>query len=93
MKTIRLGVFETNSSSTHSLTITSFREFEEFRAGNLAFDRWNNKLVDPSSVDEYGDEFLTYDSYCELPYESFEQTYETPKGEKIVAFGYYGYDG
>ena len=25
-------------------------------------------------------------------YETFEQSYTTPKGEGIVAFGYYGHD-
>lgn len=35
MQTIRRSVFETNSSSTHSLTIVSKEEFEKFKAGDL----------------------------------------------------------
>jgi len=33
MRQVRLGVFETNSSSTHSLTICSLEEFEDFQMG------------------------------------------------------------
>lgn len=32
---IRYGVFETNSSSTHSLTMCTRNEFDEWRAGSL----------------------------------------------------------
>lgn len=35
-KQIRLGVFETNSSSTHSITICSEEEWEGFKDGKLA---------------------------------------------------------
>jgi hypothetical protein len=35
MKTIRRSVFETNSSSTHSITIVSKKEYEEWGKGNL----------------------------------------------------------
>lgn len=34
---IRLGVYETNSSSTHSLTICSEEEFEQWKNGELLF--------------------------------------------------------
>lgn len=35
---IRKGVFETNSSSTHSLTMCSAGEYEEWKEGKLFFD-------------------------------------------------------
>lgn len=31
MKTIRKGVFETNSSSSHSITVITFEEYEEWK--------------------------------------------------------------
>ena len=43
MKTIRLGVFETNSSSAHVFTYTPKDKWERFVAGdpNLIWLRWN----------------------------------------------------
>jgi len=35
---IRQGVFETNSSSTHSLAIYNKNEWEEFKNGDLLID-------------------------------------------------------
>ena len=37
---IRRGVYETNSSSTHSLTMCSKEEFEQWKNGELLFDKW-----------------------------------------------------
>lgn len=40
---IRRGVFETNSSSTHSLQICSKEEYEAWKAGDLYYlDGWEN---------------------------------------------------
>ena len=44
MKSIRIGVFETNSSSTHSLTICSKAEFEAFKSGDLVLNNDDDKL-------------------------------------------------
>lgn len=44
MKTIRKGVFETNSSSTHSLTICSAEEYEKWQKGEVLFS-WKNEFV------------------------------------------------
>ena len=35
---VRKGVFETNSSSTHSLTMCLGTDFDEWKKGNMAFD-------------------------------------------------------
>lgn len=40
---IRRGVFETNSSSTHSLTMCSEEEFEQWKNGELLFDEWGSE--------------------------------------------------
>ena len=47
MRQIRKGVFETNSSSTHSITICTQKEFNEFKSGLLVLD-WKNTLIPAS---------------------------------------------
>lgn len=42
---IRRGVFETNSSSTHSLTMCSKAEYDEFEKGNLYIERWGSSKL------------------------------------------------
>lgn len=49
---IRRGVFETNSSSTHSLTICSAEEFEAWKDGELLFDDWGEEFVPAFSLDD-----------------------------------------
>ena len=44
MKTIRLNTFETNSSSTHTLTITSGKKWDEFEAGTALYNNDYEKL-------------------------------------------------
>lgn len=41
-KQIRRGVFETNSSSTHSITMCSEKEYDEFEKGNMYIERWGS---------------------------------------------------
>ena len=40
-----------------------------------------------------GEEIETYDTMGGEEYETFERHYTTKSGDKIVAFGYYGYGG
>ena len=42
---VRAGVFETNSSSTHSLTMMSLDEFNKWKSGELLYDSCNDVLV------------------------------------------------
>lgn len=132
---IRRGVFETNSSSTHSLAMCTEEEFNKWKNGELLFDKWNEELVkkvnltkeqkadaeeeymDKKDVfqkdwselsdvakDQYykkyaqeyyiiGEGLQTYSEW-ENDYElsAFERYYTTPNGEKIIAFGKYGYN-
>jgi hypothetical protein len=97
MKQIRYGVFETNSSSTHSLTICSDEEYEKFVSGEMLFDRIEETLV-PIAPELFEDDkswqFETYKVYTspdEL--EHFHGEYETKSGDKIHVFGKFGYDG
>lgn len=45
MKVIRAGVFETNSSSTHSLCICTEEEFDKWKNGELYYDYYSDKLI------------------------------------------------
>ena len=40
---IRCGVFETNSSSTHSLTMCSEEEFEAWKRGEVLFQAYGKE--------------------------------------------------
>ena len=43
-KQVRVGVFETNSSSTHSLVICDKETFDKWKNGELLFDRWEEEF-------------------------------------------------
>ena len=115
MKQIRNGVFETNSSSVHSLTMCEadvydkwckgtgdyyfdgddfhtsadvLKEYEENKESYTDFDEFLEENDLFKSVDEY---YSKYED--EYYFETFTQTYTTKNGEKVVAFGHYGYDG
>lgn len=155
MKTIRHNVFETNSSSMHSLTIVPEDEFEKFKNCDLLLDdsvfvsaedeyknvmenleRYEDNMSDDyratyktkltlekfkkvlsklcdSDLSYYrrkdarediqthydavkaalGEDIVTYRTMGGEEYETFERHYTTKSGDKIVAFGYYGYGG
>ena len=133
-KQIRHGVFETNSSSTHSLTMCSEEEFEQWKKGELLFDEYSESFVKANSLsdddkkyaaqdyEDRKDEFSkdwsdlsesakekyyikyakennilnedakTYEEWGRSDLETFVDTYTSKSGDKIVAFGEYGYD-
>lgn len=132
---VRQGVFETNSSSTHSLTICTEDEYNKWKNGELLFDYWDDEFINPNNSfltdderesvkenynnkkgkywkdwedlsDEEKEELyaeklerkhsdaMTYDEWINRDYlETYVHSYTTPNGEKIIAFGRYGYDG
>lgn len=51
-KKIRRGVFESNSSSTHSLVMCSEKEFESWKNGELLFDYWDETFVPVDSLSD-----------------------------------------
>lgn len=95
---IRVGVFETNSSSTHSLTICTKEEYEKFKNSELFLNIWKHKLLRKDEVAEENiedQEIFTYEKYQKYAKDwedTFEEEYITPSGDKIVVFGYYDYD-
>ena len=103
---IRFGVFETNSSSVHSLTIVPADEFQKFTAGELimfedvlmtkeqALEKaLKSQWYEDATIEslEENGEIKTFEDYGN-EYETFEQYYTTKSGDEIVAFGYYGND-
>lgn len=91
MKQIRKGVFETNSSSTHSITICTQEEFEKFKSGELVCDEWSGKLIPADSDD--AEDCCTWDNLGSGYLETYVEGFTTPSGDQMVAFGYYGFDG
>ena len=103
---IRKGVFETNSSSTHSLSVCSLERWKQFEKNKLYYNFFQdifyteeqlmvkNNLKTKSELKKYCKEegWYTIDGFRELSYETFEEIVRTPKGEKIMIFGYYGYN-
>ena len=50
MKTIRVGVFETNSSSTHTMVLVGKEDWEKFKEGILLYDKDGGKFVETKTV-------------------------------------------
>jgi len=90
---IRRGVFETNSSSVHSLTICSKEDYEKWESGELLYSRWNDCFVEATEENKEDKENYTYEKYeDDIEYETFYDTHTTKSGEVVIAFGYYGHD-
>lgn len=133
-KQIRRCVFETNSSSTHSMTMCLKSDYDAWQNGTLLYDgnkfisveegqkenaEWLRKEGIPEeAIEDYlkGDKTLVDlceedlmsrwdlyelwrsdvedEYYDEENYnETFFQSFTTPSGEVVVAFGEYGYNG
>lgn len=102
---IRTGLFETNSSSVHSLVMVSENDYEKWKNGELVYDRMRDKLI-PVTDEEYLEwkkeneeedidyyDYLTFDEfndYDALSYETFSESFTTDNGDTVIAFGYYG---
>lgn len=85
MKTLRIGTFETNSSSCHVIQIMNTKDWEDFKAGNLLIkkepfgeiDEHMEKVVDlcGSASDDYNwtDWFMTIDDFINDFYQNIEE--------------------
>lgn len=96
MRQIRQSVFETNSSSTHSLSIVTKQEYDDWTAGKTRFSDWDDKFYDKSDKEGIKNDAYTYRKWFKENndgFETFSRSFTTPKGEEMVAFGYYGYNG
>lgn len=130
---IRYGMFESNSSTTHCIWMTSREKYEKYEQGGYLYDGndygWKNKKAVPKNgeiysreeviemiknnykdyepfnedemdedeiKDEWDDiiweaEFVSEEAIENQDFETFYDSYRTPNGEEVVAFGYYGY--
>lgn len=128
MKQTRRNVFETNSSSTHSLTMCLKNDYNMWKAGKVYLNEnsgWsshspykekqfitkeeaidiltNNKYPPETDLTEFDNEDLedifrneeiyTYENYWRDYLEDYSDTFTTPNGDTVVAFGQFGYDG
>lgn len=115
---IRRRVFESNSSSTHSISLVSGEDYKRWENGEMYYDRELEELIakdeainsiigskynDYTEKDFYNEAkakeilreegFLTEEEYVNDEYlETFYDTYTTKNGDKVVAFGKYGYN-
>lgn len=98
MKQVRRGVFETNSSSTHSICICTEEDYQQFKANKLMYDKWSDKLTpfSQTAIADGDGQYCSYedlgnDGWCYL--DTYSEHFITPSGDKMVAFGTYGRDG
>lgn len=49
---VRRNIFETNSSSVHSLTLVDECDYEKWKRGEVVYDRWNTKFVKIEDVED-----------------------------------------
>jgi hypothetical protein len=69
----------------------SEEEYEKLQKGELFID-WSGSLV--LTKDDDDEDVRTLDEFFDSDYlETFTRRYTTPNGDKVVAFGKYGYDG
>ena len=90
---IRNNVFETNSSSVHTLCICTEKEYEKFKNGEWLYDSDLSALT-PDVQNIQGDDNITYNEFWddEGCLETYCEKYTSPSGDKIVVFGKYGYN-
>ena len=96
MKQIRIGEFETNSSSTHSLNICTIDEWNDWISGKLLFNPYKKKFIDSGSNNPGKGDYYTYDEYWDdlnEYLEGYDEHYTSKSGDEIVIFGAYGYNG
>jgi hypothetical protein len=76
-------------------------DFNKWKNEELIYDRYEEVLVPytdeirKAKEEDDEKEFLTYEEFNDwsyLDYNTFEQSFKTPSGDKVISFGYYGYD-
>jgi hypothetical protein len=92
MKQIRMGVFETNSSSTHSMTVCTESQYEDWQNGKLLLD-YHGNLVEANEDNLQDEDLKTYDDWTDSDYlEHDTNRYTSPSGDKLVIVCKYGMD-
>ena len=100
---VRNSVFETNSSSCHTLCVCTKEEYDAWKEGKLFFDSIEEKMIPERELPWWYEpgETSRYQSYAE--YEKYYVKEVGPEKEKIcrtfkdtadhdmVVFGFYGH--
>ena len=84
MKQIRKNVFETNSSSTHTLAICTEDEYKDWKDGKLLFNKWNETFVKNSINITKQDKVEAeerYNTYKGKYYKDWSELTETERDE------------
>lgn len=94
-KNIRYGVWETNSSLSHSLIIMSKDEYDTLMKmdedDNYKWDTWDEKWVTTEkagTVDDDWDEWRYRDSYFDEYGEYEIKLFTTEHGDQVVGISY-----
>ena len=84
---IRRGVYETNSSSTHSLTMCSEEEFEQWKNGELLFDEWGyESFVKANSLSDDDKKYAAQDyEITKMIFLKIGQTCQNLRKKSIIA--------
>ena len=103
-KTIRLGTFETNSSSAHSLIVLTPEDYEKWRNGEILYDGRTGGFVSEEEAekrledtDQYSEgDIVSYDDFCCCKgwfssYQTDVNKITTPGGEELFIACYYAY--
>lgn len=85
MLLVRRGTFETNSSSTHSITMCSKSEFDKWKNGEIYFLEEENRFVNNEERDLIIKELIIYQK-LDIDYENKKVSY------KDKTFDYKDYD-
>lgn len=92
----RRGVFETNSSSTHSIVICTADAYRRFKHGDLLYDSYNDCLVGADDVkNDDWQQYRNAADFWDMDWveDTFVREFETPSGDPMVVFGAFGRDG
>jgi len=89
---IRYGVFETNSSSSHSLCVCTKEEYEKFKKGDLVLDIYKSELIPrPEDFEKYNIFEEIEEGYIGYKFNyapDAKLNFTTSSGDEMVAFCY-----
>ena len=84
MKQVRMGVFETNSSSSHALVMGTKEEFELFQKGELQADINKNRFVKTLTEEEKDSDDYEGGVYDHTDVDWSDAEYTTTSGDVVV---------
>lgn len=99
MRQIRRGVFETNSSSTHSITICPQETYDKWLNGTALYDDLNNDFIEAEELTPYDYEQAgqQYEKYKGKYYKNWDELSEAERKDYTSAYvlknkNHYGQD-